>query len=228
MENESPLVITISRQLGSGGALLGQKLAEKLGMLYLDQKIIKEVAEKLGVLTEDIEWRDERIISEWRSVIKLLASVQPKISYPMFEMAVPNVPVTLSNKELFEAESEIISRVAKEKPAVIIGRCGSYILRNHPKHVSIFLHANIEFRKQNVQEYYGVSDKDAAQIIESADKYRIRYIHEFTGCDMNDARQYHLSIDAGVLGLDGAVNLVSEYIQNRFGYVDLKSIDDCN
>ena len=228
MENESPLVITISRQLGSGGALLGQKLAEKLGMLYLDQKIIKEVAEKLGVLTEDIEWRDERIISEWRSVIKLLASVQPKISYPMFEMAVPNVPVTLSNKELFEAESEIISRAAKEKPAVIIGRCGSYILRNHPKHVSIFLHANIEFRKQNVQEYYGVSDKDAAQIIESADKYRIRYIHEFTGCDMNDARQYHLSIDAGVLGLDGAVNLVSEYIQNRFGYVDLKSIDDCN
>jgi len=77
MEKELPLVITISRQLGSGGALLGQKLAEKMKMLYLDREIIKEVAEKLGILTEDIEWRDERIISEWRSIIKLITSVQP-------------------------------------------------------------------------------------------------------------------------------------------------------
>lgn len=207
MEKELPLVITISRQLGSGGALLGQKLAEKMKMLYLDREIIKEVAEKLGILTEDIEWRDERIISEWRSIIKLITSVQPPISYPILEPVVPNVPVTLSNKELFAAESEIILRVAQEKPAVIIGRCGSYILRNHPKHVSVFLHADIEFRKQNVQEYYGVSAKDAAKLIVSADKSRTRYIHEFTGCDMNDVRKYHLSIDTGVLGLDGTVNL---------------------
>ncbi|WP_416173844.1 cytidylate kinase family protein [Dehalococcoides sp.] len=56
---------------------MGQKLAEKMKMLYLDREIIKEVAEKLGILTEDIEWRDERIISEWRSIIKLITSVQP-------------------------------------------------------------------------------------------------------------------------------------------------------
>ncbi|WP_416173845.1 AAA family ATPase [Dehalococcoides sp.] len=118
-------------------------------------------------------------------------------------------------------------RVAQEKPAVIIGRCGSYILRNHPKHVSVFLHADIEFRKQNVQEYYGVSAKDAAKLIVSADKSRTRYIHEFTGCDMNDVRKYHLSIDTGVLGLDGTVNLMSDYIKNRFRNVELKSIDEC-
>ena len=225
VERELPLVITISRQLGSGGALIGQKLAEKMGMLYLDQKIVSEVAAKTGVPTGNIEWRDERIISEWWSLINMLASAQPKVDSPLFEPAMPNVPITLSTKEIFDAESEIIRRVAKEKTAVIIGRCGSFILRNHPKHVSIFLHADKEFRKQNIQEYYDVSAKDAAKLIESTDKSRSRYIHEFTGCDMNDARQYHLSIDTGVLGADEAVNLISGYIYARFGNVGLGSTD---
>jgi len=214
MSNNFPLVITISRQLGSGGALLGQKLAEKMNLLYFDREIINNVAKKLGVTTENLEWCDEIVIPQWQSIVKAFAHAQDALYLPP-EYFMP------SSKEIFAAESDVILKVAKEKSAVIIGRCGAYVLRNHPKHVSIFLHADKEFRQQQLQKLYGASPKEAAKSIESTDKARARYIREFTGNDMYDVRQYHLSIDTGVLGLDGTENLIFEYLHNRFGDVDL-------
>jgi len=214
MSNNFPMVITISRQLGSGGALIGQKLAEKMNLLYFDREIIKNVSEKLGVTTENLEWYDETLVPQWQSIMNAFAHAQNML-YPLPEYFLP------SSKELFAAESDLILKVAKEKSAVIIGRCGTYVLRNHPKHVSIFLHADKEFRQHQVQNLYGLSPKEAVKSIESTDKARARYIREFTGNDMYDVRQYHLSIDTGVLGLDGAENLIFEYLHNRFGDMDL-------
>ncbi|GAB6106059.1 cytidylate kinase-like family protein [Fusibacter bizertensis] len=208
-----PLVITINRQLGSGGAFLGRQLAEKLKMLYLDREIINKVAEELGTLPENLEWRDERIISKWQAIINSIGYSQ-SVLYSPAEYIMP------SDKEIFKAESDIILKIANERSAVIIGRGSSYILQNHPNHVSIYLHANVEFRKQRVQEIYGVSSEDAIKSMESSDKFRARYIHELTGLEMNDARQYHLSIDTGVLGLEKAENLIYDYLRTRFGNVD--------
>jgi len=213
MAHELPLVITISRQLGSGGAFLGQRLAEKMKMLYLDREIINKVAEEIGILTENLEWRDERIIPKWQSIINLIASAESGLYSPAEYIMPPD-------KEIFKAESDIILKIANERSAVIIGRGSSYILRSHPKHVSIFLHADIEFRKQRVQELYGISTKETMKFIESTDKSRARYIYELTGRDMNDSRQYHLSIDTGVLGLEESENLIYDYLRTRFGDVD--------
>lgn len=213
MVQDLPLVITISRQLGSGGAFLGQRLAEKMKMLYLDREIINKVAEELGALPKNLEWRDERIISKWQSIINSMAYTESALYSPA-EYIMP------SDKEIFKAESDIILKIANERSAVIIGRGSSYILKNHPNHASIYLHANVEFRKQRLQEIYGVSSKDAIKSIESTDKFRARYIHELTGHEMNDARQYHLSIDTGVLGLEKAENLIYDYLSTRFGDVE--------
>ena len=213
MTHELPLVITISRQLGSGGTFLGQRLAEKMKMLYLDREIINKVAEKLGILTKNLEWRDEKIISKWQLIINSLAYAESTL-YSSPELGMP------PDKEIFKAESDIILKVANENSAVIIGRGSSYILKNHPKHVSIYLHADIEFRKQRIQKLYGISFKDAMKFIESVDKSRAIYIHELTGRDMNDSRQYHLSIDTGVLGLEGSEKVILDYLGARFGDVD--------
>lgn len=210
MTQELPFVITISRQLGSGGSYLGQRLASKLNMLYLDREIISDVAEKLGVLAEDLESRDEKLISKWEFILNSLAYAQPEV-YTLSEKILP------SNKEIFQAEKDIILKVANEKRAVIIGRGGSYILRNHKNHLSIFLHADIGFRMQRLQELYGISSKEAEKSIESVDKSRARFIRELTGSDLYDTRQYHLSIDTGVLGLNGAEDLIINYLNERFG-----------
>jgi len=132
VKQTGPFVITISRQLGSGGAYIGQQLAKKLNIFYADREIICHVAKKLSVLEEDLESRDEKIRSFWQSFLQLCAFASDAYLPP--PMIVP------TDRELFKAEAEIIEHISKERSAVIIGRCGAHILREHPNHVSIFLH----------------------------------------------------------------------------------------
>lgn len=218
MTNELPLVITISRQFGSGGLFLGGRLAETMKMMLLDRQIIDKAAEKMGVQKENLEGRDERITPKWQSIMNSLAYVESTYCIPP-EYLIPN------DKEIFKVESEIILKVANENPVVIIGRGGGYILRNRPNHISIYLHADVEFRERLIQEQYSISAKEAANYVEAVDKSRTRYVHDITGRDMNDARQYHLSVDTGILGLEGAEKVIMAYLGARFG--DINSINKC-
>jgi len=213
MRNELPLVITISRQFGSGGVFLGGRLAEQLKMMLLDREIIDKVAEKMGVLKENLEGRDEKITPKWQLIINAVAYADSTYCAPP-EYFMPN------DKEIFKVESEIIQKVSNENPVVIIGRGGGYILRNRPNHISIYLHADIEFRERLIQEQYNISAKAAASYVEAVDKSRTRYVHDITGRDMNDARQYHLSVDTGILGLEGAEKVIMAYLGARFGDID--------
>src|SRR5665647_2069509 len=129
------------------------------------------------------------------------------------------------DKKIFKVESEIIQKVANENPVVIIGRGGGYILRNRPNHISIYLHADVEFRERLIQEQYSISAKEAANYVEAVDKSRTRYVHDITGRDMNDARQYHLSVDTGIRGMEGAEKVIMAYLGARFG--DINLINKC-
>jgi len=208
MKQNLPLVISINRELGSGGAYLGQRLASRLNMLYLDKEIFREVAQKLGVYEDAIQYRDEKLISNWEFILSAISYAQPEFNYSPAK-------ILPSNKDFFQAESEIISKIATEKSVVIIGRGSSHILRNHSNHVSIFLHANMEFRSNRIQNLYGLSQREAQKLIESTDKARLQFIHTLTGTNLYDARQYHLSIDTGILGFDIVEELILNYLDKR-------------
>ena len=149
MDQTSPFAITISRQLGSGGAYLGQQLARNLNIFYADREIISRAAKQFSVLEEDLESIDEKKNSFWES---FLHSFELGFSDPYKPPQIVLPPDLI----LFNAESEIIKHIAKERSAVIVGRCGSYILRNHPNHLSIFLHGDIAFRIKRVEKLYNV------------------------------------------------------------------------
>ena len=205
MKNTSPLAMTISRQLGCGGAYVGQQLAKKLNVFYADREIIHQAAKRFSVLEEDLKSRDEKKLSFWQSFIRSYAIapdtyVKPHIMAP-------------SDHALFKTESEIIARIAKERSAVIIGRCGSYILREHPNHVSLFLHADIAFRKNRIQALYAVSEEVAGNMIAQSDKERALYHRTVTGQRWSDARRYHLTIDTSQIGLDKTVELILKYLE---------------
>ncbi|HBF39498.1 MAG TPA: cytidylate kinase-like family protein [Firmicutes bacterium] len=206
---KSPSVITISRQLGSGGAYLGQLLAEQLGILYLDREIVIEAAKQLQVLEEDLEHRDEKKTSFWQSVLQLSAYNPPDMYTPP-EIYIP------SDQDLYKAESHIIRKVAQEHSAVIIGRGGSCLLRDHPRHFSVFLHADLPFRQQRVEKLYNLSTSEAKKFVEKSDRERGQYLQTFAGRDWNDARLYHLAIDTGVVGLEQAKELILAGIQSHF------------
>jgi CMP/dCMP kinase len=210
MSKEMPFTITISRQLGSGGAYLGQQLAASLNILYLDREILYHAAQELQISEEDLHARDERVTPRWQSWIETLAlGYSPESVHPVI-----GVP---TDQTLFNTESEIIKRISKDRSVVVVGRAGSHILREDPRHLSVFLHADIPFRKPRVQEFHHVSAPEALKLIDSIDRARARYLRVFTGQDWMNAGQYHLCIDTGATGLDKAEDIILTTLKARLG-----------
>ena len=207
MEQTKSFVITISRQLGSGGAYIGQQVASKMNVFFADREIIRKAAKQLSILEENLESREEKRLSFWHSFIK--AAPQGGGVY----MAPVSPILEFTDNELFAVESDIIKRIASEDPAVIIGRCGFDIFRQHPNHISIFMHARKEFRINRIQKLYTLSEESAGRMIEKSDKERAAYCKTFTGKEWSDARNYDMAIDTGKLGIDKTVEYILNYLK---------------
>jgi cytidylate kinase len=205
----SPYVITISRQLGSGGSFIGQCIAKRMGIYYMDREILSEVAHRLQVSEYDLDDYDEKAASFWQ--ILFSTEFIDTVAYHPPKLFVPSV------SNVFETQSDIINKVADERSSVIIGRGGNYILRNRPRHLSVFIHAGIPFRRKRIADLYEVTEKQALKMIEQYDNERAKYIRQVAGHAWTDARNYQLCIDTGIIGLDNAVNIIINYIKNKFG-----------
>jgi cytidylate kinase len=205
MNKNSLFVITISRQLGSGGSYLGQKLAKNLNVFYADREIINQAAKQFSILEEELESREERKNS-------FLESFFQSFTYTSEVYLLPQI-IGPTDRELFNAETEIIKRIVKDRSAVIIGRCSTHIFCGHPNHVSIFLHGNIKFRNGRVQELYHVSKETAGKMIAQSDKERAIYYQTFTGKEWTDLRQYDLCIDTSKIGFEKSEALIMNYLE---------------
>jgi cytidylate kinase len=213
MKETSPFVITISRQKGSGGAYLGKRLAAHLNILYLDREIVSQAAKELKMPIESLESRDEKLTPFWQSLLESYAYITPT----------PYVPPPLhmpTDRELYSTESNIIKRIAQQRSAVIVGRGGYYVLRQHPRHLSILLHAGVTFRQRRVQELYNLSAKEALDLIASIDKEREHYLRALTGQNCMDARHYHLSLDTSLVGLEAAEEIILVAFRAGFGNIE--------
>lgn len=200
----TPLIITINRQLGSGGAYIGQQLSQKLNIFYADREIIRKSAQQLSMLVKELEYRDEKIQSFWQSFLEKSA-VASGVYMPPAIMAP-------SDHKLFEIETDVIKHIVKERSAVIIGRCGFHIFNEYPNRIKIFLHGKTAFRNERVQKLYNVSTESAGEMITKSDKERTLYCKTFTGKEWTDARNYNISIDTSRIGIDKTVELILYYI----------------
>jgi len=206
-----PVVITISRQLGSGAALIGQHLAQRLGIAYLDREILQRATKQLQLSEDVAQAHDETITPFWQSLMQPFAYGSPEAMY------IPPPLYLTTDQELFQEESKIIAQMARTHSAVIVGRGGVHVLQEHPRHFSIFLHAHQSFRQHRVEELYHLSAKEARGVIEASDLTRTRYHRLLAGKDGNDARHYHLSLDTSVLGMTAAVEVILLSVHARFG-----------
>jgi CMP/dCMP kinase len=210
LKQNAPYVLTISRQIGSGGAYIGQRLARKLGISYIDREILHHAAQRLNIPEKHVISRDERVTPAWRSLLQSSAYSSPYAYVP------PRLDIP-SDEELYRTESDVILDIAKQDSAVIIGRAGYYVLRDDPRHLSIFLHAAFTFRQQRVQELYHVSSSEASKMIRSSDGARASYLRVVTGEDWKNATQCHISLDTGALGLKLVENIILLAVHQRFG-----------
>jgi CMP/dCMP kinase len=211
MSETPPFVITISRQLGSGAALIGRQLASRLGLFYLDREILQRAAQQLQLSEEEVQSHDETVTPFWQAAVQSFA-------YGSLPVAYAPPPLHLcSDREVREAEWGIIAEAARRRSAVVVGRGGVYALRDHPRHLSVFLHARDDFRLARVVETYHLPAAEARAALEASDRARAQYHHALSGRAWGDACQYDLCLDTSTFGLTAATDIILQHVCTRFG-----------
>lgn len=193
------LIITIGRQYGSGGRLIGEAVAEKLGFKVYNRNMIDLVAEKSGLAKEYISNREGKISSRF-----IWAPVPGDTGMGM--AFAPNY-YTNSDK-MFFAQSEIIKELAEQGNCVIVGRCADYILRGYENCLKVFVYADKKDRIERVVNEYEVEADKAAKTIDSTDNGRSKYYNHYTEMTWGDCRHYNLCIDSSRFGIEGATDMI--------------------
>ena len=210
MPEHDPFVITISRQLGSGGAQIGRTVAAELGIKYADRDILEHAAKVLHAPAEELEAREEYAPTFLEKILETYSFGGPE------SMCTPVLDVP-SYAEMRVAESNVIREIATFHSAVIVGRAGYHLLRSHRRHLSVFVHADLGFRVQRVREVCGFSGEQALRHIEATDSARARYLLELTGQPWTDALQYDVTLCTSAVGLALAGQTICQLGRARFG-----------
>jgi cytidylate kinase len=206
MDNQ--YVVTISHQLGCGGAYIGKQLSKALSIPFMDRQILKQISDYLNLPEADIENLEERTTSFWEAF-----SRAELLSGPVTEIGAEYLP---SDRELYNLESEFIKQIAKKGSAIILGRGGRYILRDYPRHFSVFVHADLKDRVQSVSKLYHVSENASRKIIEQNDHERNAYMKSYTKLEWLDARTYDVCINTSSIGINNVAKIIKESLKFKF------------
>ena len=205
MNTNSKFIITINRELGSGGRTVGRKLAEKLGVEYFDKAVIKALEERYNLTAEQIENLKGQETGWW-------AEFKRKMTFSETEYELNQT--NIETEDVFRAETQILKALAKDQSCVIAGRTAFYMFREHPNHLSILIQASMLNRMERVAREQNMTKEQARLVIDKVDKMRENYVKEFTGTSRYDARNYHLVINMDDLTEDAAVELILTYIRS--------------
>ena len=205
MNKEEKFVITISRQFGTGGHEIGAEIARRLNVKLLDKQILNEMARKFNIVEEAVEKIESRNPLSRDDFTQFYRSYMAKAEYSGQEH-------DETSRQLFEAQAEVIRKIAAQESCVIVGRCGFHIFRNHPNALKIFIHAAVDCRKKRIGRKYDISESDAAAMIVDNDYSRELYTKTFTGSEWQDARNYDISLNVKQFGVNGAVDFLMNVI----------------
>ena len=199
------LIITIGRQCGSGGKLIGEMLAEKMGIKCYDKELLSMAAKHSGLCEELFEKHDERPTSSF-----LYSLVMDSYSMGYTASGYSDMPI---NHKIFLAQFDTIKKLAQRESCVIVGRCADYALEDNPFAVSVWIKADLDVRIQRIKKLYDLSDNKAADMIQKTDKRRASYYNYYSSKKWGEAKSYDLCLDSGQLGIDGSIDLILKYIE---------------
>ena len=214
MNTQQPFIITISRELGSGGHTVGRLLAERLGVRFSDKELIKALREEFHLTTDAIE-RLKGEKKDWLTSLlrKIVAMPKAENVVEWDDDFVKEYRPDLSSDEIFEAEKQILRGIAEEGSCVIAGRSGFFVLKDFPNKVDIFITAPREKRIQRVMAKQHLSEQEAAAAIDRVDEGREHYIKRYAGTSRYDVRNYDLVINMdNVPDENAAVELIVKYL----------------
>lgn len=213
MKTTEKFIITINRELGSGGRTVGRKLAERLKVPFYDKALIKALADKYNLNIEEVEQLKGRSHTWWAEFKRIMDFGTNMANSPSYyKTTIGEEPDLLTTDEMFNVEKEILIGIAEEESCVIAGRSAFFILKNHPNHLSILIQAPMEQRIERVMRKQDMTSGEAVKTIAKIDKMRENYVNHYTKTSRYDTRNYDLVINMASLSEDDAVDLIYDYI----------------
>ena len=215
MKKDNKFVITINRELGSGGRTVGMKLAEKLGVPFYDKAVIKALCEKFNLTIEEIEKLKGQKDGWWADFQRRVIPFIDTRRTEFYMVEEDGEPELITTEDMFKVESEIIRELAEKSSCVIAGRSGFFVLRNHPNLLSIMIKSPFENRVKRVVEKQNMSHDEAVATIKKIDKMRENYVKKFAGVSRKNTDNYDLVISMKEISEDDAVDLILNYIEKQ-------------
>lgn len=201
------LIITIGREFGSGGHEIGRRLAEKLGVKCYDKELLELAAKDSGLCQEILENHDERPTNSFLYNLVMDTFTMGYSASPYMDMPI--------NHKVFLAQFDAIKKLADRESCVIVGRCADYALEEYPNVVTVFVKAPLSARVAKVIERNNVTDDKAFELIAKNDKKRSSYYNYYSSKKWGEAKSYDLCLDSSKVGIDGAIKVISAYIDAK-------------
>lgn len=189
--NGPKVVITISREYGSGGRYVGKLLAEDSGVKFYDKELISLISKKTGLSSNYVEENDQKLVSA-----KFVDNNDDKI---------------------FIAEEKVIKNLAKKESCVIVGRCADFILKDNKNVIKVFLYSDEKSKENRVIKYYNVPSNKAHSLINKVNKERKKHYKYYTNQNWDDMNNYDLALNVDSIGIKNCVTLIENYIKSKTG-----------
>ena len=188
-------VITISREYGSGGRAIGERLAKELGIPFYNKELILMAAKESGLSEEYIK-KTEQIKST-------------SFLYGLY-MGAQQLPM---NDQIFLVQSKIIRQIAEEGPCVIVGRCADYVLRERKDLLNVFIHAPMEARVKRIMALHNIDEAAAMKEISRSDKERGNHYFRYTDMKWGKAQNYDICVNSALMGVEKTAEMLAKLAQ---------------
>lgn len=193
------VIITIARQHGSGGRLIGKKLAQLLNIPFFDKELILLTAKKTGFAEDFV-----REVEEKQNISLLYSIYSASNTQTVYDQAQT-------------AQFNVIRELADKGSCVIVGRAADCILKDRENCVRVFIHAPLEERIRRASEEYGEDmGSNAEKALQKKDKSRATFYNLYSTYNWGDTRNYHLTLDSSI-GIDKAAEVIRAYVEAKRG-----------
>ena len=205
------MIITLSRQFGAGGSEVARRVAAGLGWRVVDNDLIDRVAQRSGLPPKEVARREERAPGFLERLTRALARSVPEL----FPNPAEKVPEP-EEAELVRVTEAVVAELAAQGRVVLVGRAGSAVLRGAHDALHVKLVAPVAERLQTAVQRLGLDSKEAEKVLQETDANRGRYVKQHYGRDWEDATNYHMVLNTGALGLEGATELIVALAKRRW------------
>ena len=214
MSTNERFVITINRELGSGGRTVGRLVAQRLGVPFYDKALIQALTQKYHLSGAEIERMKGRNHSWWAD-FKRAMNIGARQGASQYGYRPSDMPDMLTTDEMFQTEQEVLKGIAADESCVVAGRSGFFVFRDHPRHLSILIQASMDYRVARVARKQNLTPEEARKTIDRVDEMRENYVRKYTGTSRYDTRNYALVLSADGKTEEELADVIMMYIEKK-------------